>query len=200
VAQRSTTSGDGEAGGRSERSRATLAGRVGERLRERRAELERTLKDVAANADISVSYLSSVEKGGSLPSLPVLGRLAHALELTIADLLRDESQAHVRQERPSDGRPGVFQLSHDDLQLELALLVARPGGSGSAPLRVSGHDVFVYLRSGSLVVTVDGDPHELGPGDSLDAIDLGRVTWTAGDEGAVSVWAAGVARDRLAVR
>jgi transcriptional regulator with XRE-family HTH domain len=54
-----------------------LGTRVGGRIRQRRRELGRKLAEVAADAGLSVGYLSSIEKGGKVPSLPVLARLSH---------------------------------------------------------------------------------------------------------------------------
>ena len=61
---------------------------LGQRLRERRRELGLTLAEVAAEAGISVGHSSAIEKGNTLPSLSVLARLAHALQLTLAEVLR----------------------------------------------------------------------------------------------------------------
>ena len=59
-----------------------LGTRLGTRLKERRQELGKRLAEVAAAADVSGGYLSSIENGASVPSLPVLARLSHALEQT----------------------------------------------------------------------------------------------------------------------
>lgn len=172
-----------------------LAERVGARLRARRAELDRTLKDVAKEAEVSVSYLSAVEKGASVPSLPVLARVVHVLGLAIADVLGEAGRDLVRREHLDDD-PGVAQISHDDLQLDIAHVVANGGQAGESPVASAGRDVLVHLRSGTLTVSVDGDEHVLRSGDSLDAVEPEAITWTAGEDGAVSVWAAGVPRQR----
>lgn len=176
--------------------RETLAGRVGARLRERRAELGRTLRDVATGADVSVSYLSAVENGANVPSLPVLGRISHALELTIADVLRDESQSHVRRERLDAGRMGTTTLSHRQLQVDVRFVAMDADQVGRSPFKLPGPDVFVYVREGAVTVAVDGKEHELRVGDALDAAAPQRLSWRAGAEGAATVWAAGVPRDR----
>lgn len=58
-----------------------------ERLRELRTERGLRLKDVAARADISVPYLSDLERGRTNPSLDTLITLARAYEITVHDLL-----------------------------------------------------------------------------------------------------------------
>ncbi|MEE1741835.1 helix-turn-helix transcriptional regulator [Streptomyces sp. BE147] len=60
---------------------------VGEVLRRERLAQERTLKDVADAARISMPYLSEVERGRKEASSEVLAAAAHALGLGLADLL-----------------------------------------------------------------------------------------------------------------
>ena len=45
---------------------------------------------------MSVSYLSAIELGTNVPSLPILARLVHALRLTLHELLKGEQRLHVR--------------------------------------------------------------------------------------------------------
>jgi len=172
-----------------------LAKRLGVRLRERRRALGRTLADVAGEADVSVSYLSAVEKGANMPSLPVLARLVHALRLTLHELLRDEDRLHVRAGELRPDAPGAERLDHAELRLRVASLVAGPGEAGDAPLPVQGATVFVFVERGALVVEVDGAPYALGQGDALDAVDVEHIRWESlGETRTLSVWGASRAR------
>lgn len=56
-------------------------------IRQRRAELGIARKELAERAGISYSYLSSIESGQRLPSETVVTFLAHALELSPAEML-----------------------------------------------------------------------------------------------------------------
>lgn len=72
---------------------------VGDALRRERLAQERTLKDVAEAARISVPYLSELERGRKEGSSEVLAAAAHALGLGLADLLslaQDELARHTR--------------------------------------------------------------------------------------------------------
>jgi hypothetical protein len=60
---------------------------VGDVLRRERQAQERTLKDVADSARISMPYLSEVERGRKEASSEVLAAAAHALGLGLGDLL-----------------------------------------------------------------------------------------------------------------
>ncbi|GAA2533107.1 MULTISPECIES: helix-turn-helix domain-containing protein [Streptomyces] len=91
---------------------------VGDVLRRERLAQERTLKDVAEAARISMPYLSEVERGRKEASSEVLAAAAQALGLGLGDLL---ARAHGelvrvtgRQLGASRGRPGS---SHDGLCL-----------------------------------------------------------------------------------
>jgi transcriptional regulator with XRE-family HTH domain len=175
-----------------------LAQRLGARLRERRLALGQTLAQVAAEAGISVSYLSAVEKGTNMPSLPVLGGLVHALRLTLHELLREEDRVQVRAGEIADD-PGPHELDHPDLRLRVASLVSAAGERGDAPVPVAEHAVFVFVDRGALVVEVDGAPHALGAGDALDAVEVSEVHWqTLGEGTAVSVWGSSRPRSRSA--
>ncbi|WSW30425.1 helix-turn-helix domain-containing protein [Streptomyces sp. NBC_01003] len=60
---------------------------VGDVLRRERLAQERTLKDVADAARISLPYLSEIERGLKEASSEVLAAAAHALGLGLADVL-----------------------------------------------------------------------------------------------------------------
>ncbi|MGV4983786.1 helix-turn-helix domain-containing protein [Streptomyces sp. NPDC001709] len=60
---------------------------VGEVLRRERRAQDRTLKDVADAARISLPYLSEIERGRKEASSEVLGAAARALGLGLGDLL-----------------------------------------------------------------------------------------------------------------
>jgi transcriptional regulator with XRE-family HTH domain len=175
----------------------TLARRLGARLRQRRLALDRTLADVAGEAALSVSYLSAVEKGVNMPSLPVLARLVHALRLTLHELLREEDPLQVRSGDMATEEPGEQELDHPDLRLRVVSLVSRPGDRGEAPLPVLGFTIFVFVERGALALEVDGALYALGQGDALDAVDVRDIRWeTLGETPAVSLW--GVSRARSA--
>jgi transcriptional regulator with XRE-family HTH domain len=62
-------------------------------VRARRQRLGWTLKDLADKTDLSVPYLSDIERGNVNPTLQTLTTLADALDLTLGDLV--------------DGQPGA---------------------------------------------------------------------------------------------
>lgn len=173
-----------------------LALRLGGRIRERRNALGLTLAQTAGSAEISVSHLSAVETGGNVPSLGILARIADALDLTLNELLRDiGGESAIRTDRVDEAEPGARVISHDDLQLEIAIVVGGPGQTGRSPLRGHGRETFVYVVRGALALRVDGAAYELHTGDSLDADAPAEIVWRcSGRRPTTSVWALGPGR------
>lgn len=71
---------------------AELSMQLGQRVRSARAARAMTMKQLAADAGISLPYLSRVEKGDGNISIAVLYRLAQALNLPIENLLADNER------------------------------------------------------------------------------------------------------------
>ena len=64
---------------------------LGDVLRRHRQRQGRTLRDVAAAARISLGYLSEVERGRKEASSELLASLCEALDVSLADVLREVS-------------------------------------------------------------------------------------------------------------
>ncbi|MFD8376986.1 helix-turn-helix domain-containing protein [Streptomyces sp. NPDC059679] len=77
---------------------------VGDVLRRERLAQERTLKDVAESARISMPYLSELERGRKEASSEVLAAAAQALGLGLADLLSLAQDELARYARSRAGR------------------------------------------------------------------------------------------------
>ncbi|MFJ4277265.1 helix-turn-helix domain-containing protein [Streptomyces massasporeus] len=92
---------------------------VGDVLRRERLAQERTLKDVADEARISMPYLSEVERGRKEASSEVLAAAAHALGLGLGDLLtRAQGElTRVTSRYPAGSRRGVTTSSRDGMCL-----------------------------------------------------------------------------------
>lgn len=64
------------------------AQQFGARLKARRKELGLTQTDIFKRTDITVSYLSTIERGRANPSLDLIVKLAAAVDMEIWDLFR----------------------------------------------------------------------------------------------------------------
>jgi transcriptional regulator with XRE-family HTH domain len=65
---------------------ATLRKRFGARLRQIRAQRRMTQEQFAETLDISVDFLSLIERGRNAPSFETLDKIAKRLRLSVADL------------------------------------------------------------------------------------------------------------------
>ncbi|HCN70632.1 MAG TPA: transcriptional regulator [Pusillimonas sp.] len=69
--------------------------RLGQRVMRKRAARAMTMKQLAQESDISLPYLSRVEKGDGNVSISVLQRLARALNVSMDSLLSDQDEYGV---------------------------------------------------------------------------------------------------------
>ena len=168
---------------------------VGQRLRERRRELRLTLAEVAAAAEISVGHCSAIEKGGTLPSLAVLARLAHALDLTLAEVLRESPGPRVAHGRIGS-EAGPARLVPGASRLAITSVRQRAHETVPPPFALTGDDVFVFVHRGSVEVAVNDDRHELAAGDSIHCHAPRAITCTAGGDGAGTLWVSRAPRPR----
>ena len=91
-----------------EESEPRLRDVVGDVLRDERLEQDRTLADVAESANVSLPYLSEVERGVKDVSSDVLQSICDSLQLPLADVLErsvDRLRIDARAQRGSS-----FQL------------------------------------------------------------------------------------------
>ncbi len=64
---------------------------LGDTLRERRLDQQRTLRDVSTEAKVSLGYLSELERGQKEASSELLSSICDALGVQLSDVLRDVS-------------------------------------------------------------------------------------------------------------
>jgi transcriptional regulator with XRE-family HTH domain len=107
---------------------------LGDVLRRHRQRQGRTLRDVASSARISLGYLSEVERGRKEASSELLASLCEALNVSLADVLREVSHdIAVLERRPLT--PAGFAPTH-------------PVASSSVPARpVTGRSVTAVPAS-----------------------------------------------------
>lgn len=85
---------------------------LGARLRQRRKQAGLELSEAAERCGVTYAYLSNIERGHRLPTLPVLDALSLALDTSVVALLQglypwDESEPPKQPPLPPpDGRAG----------------------------------------------------------------------------------------------
>ncbi|MBI4578469.1 MAG: cupin domain-containing protein [Planctomycetes bacterium] len=163
--------------------------RIGFRVRARRQELGRSLRDLASQTGLSISFLSQVERDLAQPSLASLKQLASALETSVDGLLAEPSNNHQivlrRADRPAWRLSKVrFELlaTRPNRLMEPQLITYEPGGdSGDHPVTHAGEE-FVFLLEGRAECFIGAEMVLLDKGDCVyfDAREPHRMR-NAGD-------------------
>ena len=152
--------------------------RLARRLRELRKERGWTLDDLATRSGISRATLSRTENGEVSPTAALLGRLCAAYGLTLSRLLAqveaDLPARVARRDQPVwvDPATGFRRRSvsppSPDFECELLACELPAGARIDYPVPPRpGLEHHLYLQSGALELTVDGQVHRLAAGDCL---------------------------------
>jgi XRE family transcriptional regulator, stress-response regulator len=81
---------------------------IGDVLRRHRLRQSRTLRDVSVAAGVSLGYLSEVERGRKEASSELLAAISGALDVSLAEVLREVSEDVAREERRQRVAPVGF--------------------------------------------------------------------------------------------
>jgi len=149
---------------------------IGERLKAIRLLRRRTLKDVAAAAGVSESFVSQIERGRSTASVATLQRLSHALGIEISDLFTGDGLP----------RPTVLRREARELlvwghlgrkalltpkpfhALEVVAAEFDPGGStGDEPYTHGDSEELLLVVRGRVHLQLGTDVYDLDTGDSV---------------------------------
>ena len=167
---------------------------VGPRIRTLRDSMGLSLRDLAQRSGVSAPMLSQVERGEASPTLAVATRIAAGLDLTLSQLLRLDEDRHLVITRRGKGRKRqrrghlVEELSpplpgqRAEVSLHRLEPGATTGGADDPPIHEPGSRETLHIAEGTVTLWVDGEPHELGAGDSatFDA-DLAHRLENVGD-------------------
>jgi transcriptional regulator with XRE-family HTH domain len=66
-----------------------LTNAVGDTIRRMRQEQGKTLREVAKDSHVSLGHLSEVERGGKQASFEVIESVAHGLNITTSQLIKE---------------------------------------------------------------------------------------------------------------
>ncbi|WP_240372435.1 XRE family transcriptional regulator [Brevibacterium zhoupengii] len=193
----------------------TFLDRVGDRVRNLRKTQEWTIQRLADEAALSRRMLTQIELGQANPSLATIDRIAHALDVTFADLALDEP-ATSSPEGPTHSQSGLSHsadfgsTSHTDPGNEHTLAWEGPHESTAYILGASstpgtelwrwhlgpnvtyqaeadraGTEEILHVLSGVLVVEISGESLSLAAGSSTRIATDQGYTYTTGPGAAV---------------
>lgn len=170
---------------------------LGNRLRRLRNENGWTLAEVAQRAQLSISFLSALERGVTNISVGNLFKLADAYGTTVPGLGADRSSTSRSMLHPKD-RPrfiaGSGSVLIEDLiarpgALEAQRIEVQPGGGSGNAYSHPGEE-FLYVLSGSLYFEIeDTEQYRLTEGDSLFfRSERSHRWWNHGDTSTTLLW------------
>ena len=159
--------------------RQALEDSLGQKLRNRRKQLGKGLREVSEATQISVGLISEIERGLASPTVRNLIRICDALEMTVSSLLADtdpdeETAPHVLRL----AQRAVMKFEGRGMTKELMTRPGTPGlqamlvniepdcGSGSEAYSHGGEEWGLVMQ-GQLEIEIDSVFHSLAAGDSF---------------------------------
>ena len=154
---------------------------VGQRIRDLRRSRKLSLEVVAGSTDLSIGFLSQIERGLSSPSLRVLATIADVLGVGIAGLFgaketagpgsdaivtREQQRAELNLWRTGISKQ-LLSPSGSDGRLNLFLVHMEPGGSTGDELYTHDGEEAGLVIEGEMNLTVDAESWTLKQGDSF---------------------------------
>lgn len=149
---------------------------LGPRIRALRQARNITLRELAARAGVTESFLSQVEREVTSPSIASVQRIARALDLAIAELFIESvpsGRVVRRSERRRIAYPGLgavdeFLTSDMNGRLQVIVSTIEPGGgTGDEPYAHESDEEVVIVLAGRLELWVADEHHLLDEGDSI---------------------------------
>ncbi len=157
---------------RVERPQATV--NVGDKIREKRQSLRLTLQNLADSTDLSISFLSQIERGVTIPSLSSLTCVAEALGERPSYFL-DQPPGRLAISKRGARQPysvGPGTVTYERLSSEFdgstlsSLKMNIPAGYKSETISHEGEE-FVFVVCGKIRYVVDNAVYDLSVGDAL---------------------------------
>ena len=177
---------------------------VGQRIRDIRRSRKLSLEVIAARTDLSIGFLSQIERGLSSPSLRVLATLADVLGVGIAGLFgakendaaapdaivtRERQRAELNLWRTGISKQ-LLSPAGSEGRLNLFLVHMEPGGSTGDELYTHDGEEAGLVIEGEMKLTVDTESWTLKHGDSFRFASRRphRFSNPSGDSKAVVLW------------
>lgn len=177
-----------------------MAHRIGSKIRNLRRQRGYTLKKIANLCHCSTSLISQIERGIVNPSFSTLKSISDALDISIAELVRDVNIGESRQSwlmRPKERKVlttegGVqFQLLSRDVSVpfEFILNIWPPGTStGKEAYSHEGEECGLLLE-GELEIEINGKQYRMRPGDTITLkSSASHRIYNPGKKRAVAIW------------
>lgn len=148
-----------------------MAKSIGERMKELRTEEGLTLAELSEKTNLSISYLSQIERDKTMPSLPTLVTIAKIFNTGLRYFFESEGDdVHVVRSHkgqtisPHDSQP----LTPQDWNPKITVkrIIYQPGTS-SDPLEQYAGEEIILMLAGELTISIGDERFVLTTGDSI---------------------------------
>ena len=148
------------------------ANNLGESLKGIRKQKQMTLKDLSEETELSISFLSQLERGKSSATLKTLKKISIALGVNPSYFFQHEPEDNFQDMTLTD-RLIENQFYYKDLSSNLSapafsplLIVMKPGQSKEDLMTHIGQE-FIYMLEGQLTVQIKDKIYTLNPNESI---------------------------------
>ena len=156
---------------------------IQQKIKQHRKQKRLTLKQLGEKAGCTQSYISQLEKGLTVPSLSMLGKLADALEVNVIDLFGDQSNGDEQSwHLPKADRKNIYypdgkvstqllatRIAHK--KIEPLISTIEPGGTSDAVEEMThpqGTEEFAMVMAGEIDFQINGKQIHLSQGDTIN--------------------------------
>lgn len=173
--------------------------KIGARLKRLRDQRQLTLSEAAEQTEVSISYLSSIERGHSNPSVAVLQRLSAFYGTNVLSFFGEinQNQKHIRpvdRQRITTNSGVVMELLASGQCIMEPHLFQVPAGASSGGTYSHDGEEFIYIIKGTFEIWLDDTEHYvMVAGDSLYFPSRQVHRWmNPGEETAEMIWCGSV--------
>jgi transcriptional regulator with XRE-family HTH domain len=121
---------------------------LGDALRSRRLDQDRTLRDVSTAANVSLGYLSEIERGQKEASSELLASICEALDVRLSEVLREAS--------------GTMAIAEEMAQMVRSAEAGSGAEAGSEPVAEAGRLPEPRLQHASIELPISSATDGLG--------------------------------------
>jgi len=148
---------------------------IGEKIKQKRIELNMSMQQLANEANLSIGFISQVERELTEPSITSLRKIAKALDVAVFSFLLEETKEN-RVVKKNDRKSLKFPNSHLEYdllspnlnrQMEMFMGHLQPGAKTcDTPLSHPGEEV-IHVLKGTMWIKVGEDEYTLQEGDTI---------------------------------
>ncbi len=174
---------------------------IGKKLKDIRLKQDLTIQELAERSRVSSNMISRIERGLTTPSVEILMKLAAVFGKSIDYFVEEVSTTwEVVFSGPGQRDKTVYEDERNmltesftsglrDPQFTSFFCTVKKGGSSGVQEMYHPGDELIYVLDGRLRVTIAGETHLLGPGDSLSFKSHLPHRWdNVGDDDARVIW------------